>query len=220
MTKLNEELNVSSEIQPLKKLRVWLVVKHTICRYYDDVGKLLLANFLWFLASLPVITLPAATIGLSRYCEQLLTFKDPSILSIFSGGFRKFLVSGYVFFALFIVFIGVAGFGVWFYFRMATGIFMVALGALSLWMFLFLLMLSSYVLPFVVHQDVGILTAVKRAALLAGAKPLVSFILVVTQGVLILSCIFVPFLVAIMIPVFCLLMQNVATLLALGDLEA
>ncbi len=206
----------------LIELRAWPAVKNTLVRYYDDLWRLIAANLLWFTISIPIVTLPAATIGLCRYCERLLVYDDPSLATILTSGFKRFLLRAYVFALVFLLTVVATGFSVFFYVKQAEqfGFIMLALGSLAICFTLFFLMCSIYVLPFMVHQDIGLGLAIKRSALLAGAKPLVTFLLLLLDGLLVGIVVqFRALPLILFVPSLSLLKNTTALLLALGELE-
>jgi uncharacterized membrane protein YesL len=56
---------------------------------YDHIGLLILANLLWILLSLPIVTAPAATAGLFHLTAKIARREDPSLRDLI-GGFRLF----------------------------------------------------------------------------------------------------------------------------------
>ena len=208
--------------QPLLTgLRVWPVISCSFARWYDNLGKMMVASFLWFLASLPLVTIPFTTIGLCRFCERLLTHNDPSVFVVLRAGFGRFALRGLLIFALLALAVALSVFNVVFYFVWSAqqGAIMVIMGAISLWIFVFSTMMAVYVFPLVVHQDIGVVLALKRAILLAGAKPLASFVVIFFQLLLLGLGMLFPVLFAFLIPGLCLTMTNVAALLALGEFQ-
>lgn len=218
-----EKVSVSNQDNRLLvDLRFWSAVKHTFVRYYDDLWKLIAANLLWFAASLPIVTMPAATIGLCRFCERLLVYDDPSVWTVLSAGFKRFVLRAYAFALVFFLTVAMTGFSVFFYLKQASefGVVMLALGSLATCFTLFFLMVSMYVLPFMVHQDIGLTLAIKRAALVAGAKPFVTLLLLLVDGLLLWIVIqFRALPLMLFAPTLSLLKNSVAMLLALGELE-
>lgn len=218
----NDNIDTPSESNLLVRMRTWPSIKITLVRYYDEIGKFMLANMLWFALSLPIVTIPAATFGLCRFCRDLLAYKEPEVRTVFNEGFKTFLLRSYLFFGLFSVMVALSSFGLVFYLRMfeVFGPVALFLAAIIFMVLLFTFMVGFYAPALIVHQDIGILLAVKRACMLAGAKPTVTWLLLFVCFCFgILTMILPPVFLLLFTPSFCLTMMNVATLLALDELE-
>ncbi len=78
-------------LRPAFKQFFWLT--------YDHIGLLILANLLWILLSLPIVTAPAATAGLFYLASRITRRENPSLRDLLTGFrlfFRPALVIGLV----------------------------------------------------------------------------------------------------------------------------
>jgi len=65
--------------------------KRSIWSTYDHIGLLVLANLLWVVLCLPVVTAPAATAGLFHLAREVARGKSPSLRDFFVGFRTRFL---------------------------------------------------------------------------------------------------------------------------------
>ncbi len=73
--------------------------RHFFWLSYDHIGLLILANLLWILLSLPIVTAPAATAGLFHLTARITRREDASLRDLITGFrlfFRPALVIGLV----------------------------------------------------------------------------------------------------------------------------
>ena len=61
-----------------------------VLEHFRAWAAFILANLLWVFASLPLVTLPAATAGLVAVMSQWVESPRPEPFSVFFGGFRKY----------------------------------------------------------------------------------------------------------------------------------
>ena len=64
-------------------------------QFLARVGDMILANFLFIICSLPVVTIGAALTGLNKVTQEIAMDNSPSLLRSFFGAFKEKLPSGH-----------------------------------------------------------------------------------------------------------------------------
>jgi len=188
---------------------LWRIVKVSVGRFYDYLGKSVWMNLLWFFLSLTVVLFPPATAALFRCAGELVRFEEPDA-GRFLAALRRFFARAWaLFLCQALVGLGLV-LAIRIYLERMTAVLgqvAVVLGIICLWMLLYFLAILAPMWFFLVHQDVGVWTAVKRAALLFFLRPLTTFVLFVLT--LLLFGLNIPFAG---LPLACFQMSLVALL--------
>jgi uncharacterized membrane protein YesL len=141
--------------------------KRSVWTTYDHIGLLVLANLLWLLLTLPVVTAPAAAAGLFHLCREINDGREPR-LPIFFEGFRKWFTP-----ALKLgIFELVVGSVLWvntdFYshLRGAAHVPGMILSAVMIWLTVFFVLMHAHLYPLLAGGETSLRKLVKKAALL------------------------------------------------------
>lgn len=138
-------------------LALWWGIKEG----FYQLGRLIILNVTWILFSLPIITLPAATMALAHSIRIMVVDETNYSWKIFVEGFKRYLFSSWRwFFPIFllpVVFI----YNILF-FAVESYTLSVIIQAANIVMLFIWLILQTFVLPFLVEQD----QPVMRVALL------------------------------------------------------
>lgn len=136
-------------------LSPWLTYKRALTLTYRHLGKLLLANLLWVCLSIPLLTLPPATMGLyylaHRVCsnpsvELETTWKD------FFKGFKDYFLDGYKLITTLLLTGSLLTIVFAFYSRQASD-FLRALSLPTLILLLAWMLIQLYILPIYFEQE-------------------------------------------------------------------
>ena len=132
---------------------------------FYQLGRLILLNVTWVLFSLPIITLPAATLAMANAIRMMVVDETNYSWKIFLEGFKRYLFSGWRWFfpafLLPIIFI----YNILF-FAVESYAFSVIVQAGNIVLLVIWLILQTFTLPFLVEQD----HPVMRAALMKGVR--------------------------------------------------
>jgi len=157
---------------------------------YDHLGTLILANLLWLVLCLGVVTAPAATAGLFRLATRIAA-DEPATLSDFWKGFRMDFAPALKVGA----FTAAAAVAVWFNFGFYSGLSGplafagAAIAAILIWAAAFLLLMHAHLHPLVARGDRSLRSLLRKSALLTMDRP--GFTIGVTLQALVLSSLFV-----------------------------
>lgn len=192
----------------VKPLTVWNLISIGFRRYYDELGKMVLTNVYWSLIAILLLLLPGwlllalgpgvgilggvlllllvggpSVAGIYSVSMGALLYQDPSASSFFRGMVKVYrpavvlagmllLFSGACLFNLYICVVEMMperpGLGQ-------------ALAVIFFWLLTFFGMFHLYPMAFLVQQECGPWTAIKRGMLVALARPLVSFVLLLLE---------------------------------------
>lgn len=130
-------------------------------------------NLLFIIASLPLITIPAATVAMARVSRSIAADENVYLLRDFLGALKTHAIRAT---ALFVLCFSVTGAAVYTAISYASAareqlIYSVPL-AVSIVVTLFLLIVSAYAVVLLGEQKADVVNSLKRAALLALARPL------------------------------------------------
>lgn len=147
------------------------VFVRTLIAVWGDIFPLAIANLLWFVLCIPIVTAPAAFAGLYYVAHRVATGHEVRGARDFFAGFRTFFVKGSLIGLANILLALIIGANVGFYgqfesfwARLAQAIWL-ALGA-------FWLLVQVYLLPFLMHQSIpSIVWAYRNTSLLVLATP-------------------------------------------------
>ena len=203
----------------------WKTVKIFTSHCYDNIGRCIGINLLWFAVSVFSlgILLPPATAALFCYTNQLVRFQDPDVRTFFRS-MRRFLFRAWGLFLLeMIVFTGL-GWGMFIYLTQFSQVIgqtaSTILATASFWIFAYFAVIQIYAWVFLVHQDIGVFAALKRATFLFLMKPvftLLLFLLVLVLAGLNIPLRLVP--LAFIQPIATAVLLNAGVLVALDEYE-
>ncbi len=151
----------------------WKIVKVFFRQVYDDLFSLMVANLIWLLLSLPLVTMPAASLSLFEYVYVLLRKEEEPDYHILWSGVRKWFWRGLAVYGLILASVVLPLVGVFFYASLSAKIGMAGflLSALCFWTLVFSLMAQIYFVPFLIHQKLSVGKALKRAVQLTLLRP-------------------------------------------------
>ena len=150
---------------------------HSLRESFDFVMQNLfditLVTVAWVVLQIPVVTAPAATVGLFHFARQGL-LQDEALFTDFVQGMRRFFWKSWLVVLPQVLLVLVLAYDVIFFLsqdqpinRLWASIPMAILG--------FLLVVQNYVFVFFVREEGAVWTAAKRAVLLALSNPLFTF---------------------------------------------
>lgn len=172
---------------------------------YEYIGILMLSNFVWFLAAfLPILLftmLPwqhpvfflfgvlgtvvlfgPATAGIHTVIYRLVQ-REEATLTHFRAGFVRFFGRSFLLALVMGVILGILIVDLWFslnspstWFRLLSGIWV--------YFIIFWGIMAQFVFPFLVQQDIGVITILKRSSLLAMDNILVSVVITLVNTVI------------------------------------
>ena len=143
--------------------------------FYDELGRNLAVNFLWAAACLfplPILGIPAATCALCWYARELALFHDPPLRVFWRGYIRFFwraLAVGWGMILLGIPILYSAGF--YLLKSREFGFWTLLPAGICMWFVALYLLAWLYLFPFLVHQEKGFFTTVKRSCLAVLIRP-------------------------------------------------
>lgn len=138
-------------------LALWWGIKEG----FYQLGRLIILNVTWILFSLPIITLPAATMALAHSIRIMVVDETNYSWKIFVEGFKRYLFSSWRWFFPTILLPVVFVYNILF-FAVESYTLSVIIQAANIVMLFIWLILQTFVLPFLVEQD----QPVMRVALL------------------------------------------------------
>lgn len=197
----------------------WRILKTFIVEIYDEMFKLVVANLFWVLLCIPVITIPAASLAMYEFVHRILMRDDPEYGFIWKS-FLKWFWRSFPIAAILILSIVIPLIGMYFYMGLSAqyGAVGYLLFALSFWLFVFILLCQIYFVPLLVHQNIPILKAIKRSALLVMLQPLASIVVLLILAILWAALIFPPYGLFLFASAVTMLKSS-ALLIGLGDYE-
>lgn len=171
----------------------WTIVTLSARLFYRRLGLFLLANLLWLLTSLPLVTMPAAAGGLFYLVSRVIADErdlDPDEASIndFWVGFRRYWgqcsLLGFLDLAIF----WLLSFTAYFYWQSAVESLSWLVGPLLILLLTFISM-QLYLFPLrIVYPNEGVGSILRRAFLWVLAKPMDSILLVTWLLILTVVC--------------------------------
>jgi uncharacterized membrane protein YesL len=129
-------------------LALWWGIKEG----FYQLGKLIVLNVTWVLFSLPVITLPAATLAMAHSVRIMVVDETNYSWKIFLEGFKRYLFSSWRWFLPTILLPLVFIYNILF-FAVESYTLSVIIQAANIVMLFIWLILQTFVLPFLVEQD-------------------------------------------------------------------
>ncbi len=154
-------------------MRYFHLLRETFEFVMQNLFEITLVTIAWLLLQLPVITAPAATVGVFYFARQAL-LRDEAQFRDFSLGVRTFFWRSWLVVLPALLLVAVAAYDIAFFvaqdepmIRLAASIPMAVLG--------FLLIVQNYALVFFVRERGALWMSITRAALLALSDPLFTF---------------------------------------------
>jgi uncharacterized membrane protein YesL len=186
------------------------VIKNWFWDSYDNLGRLIFYNLLWFVLSLPIVTLPAATAALFYVTNQMVTQKGLEVKDFFRAFKRYFFKSLLLFLIVVAVsFILYQDFRFFITDRMGKN-WLSFLGAgISFWMIVFWFLMQIYLIPFFVSRNSSVFQTLKYSALLVLVNPLRTFfVLLFILVIIVLSVISAAGVVFLMMGLTSIMQHN------------
>ena len=199
----------------------WKAIKVFFRETYDEMFTLIVANLVWFLLCLGVVTIPPATLALYEFVHELACRRDPEYAMLWRG-IRKWFRRSYLAAVVVVLSVAVPLVGVLFYLQWSAsiGVFGYLLAALCFWCLVFCLLCQLYFLPLLVHQEISVAGAMKRSALLVLLRPWPSLAALGVMVLLWIGLVVPPFLFLPALYASCAAMlKTVALLVGLEEYE-
>lgn len=140
-------------------LALWWGIKEG----FYQLGRLIVLNVTWFIFSIPVITLPAATLALVHSIRIMVVDETNYSWKIFLEGFKRYLFSSWRWFLPAILLPAIFIYNILF-FAVESYTLSVIIQAANIVLLVIWLVLQTFTLPFLVEQE----KPVMRAAFLNG----------------------------------------------------
>jgi len=197
---------------------------------YEHIGKVMLTNLVWFgigfapmliFSYIPFfqtdvffllsilatfITMGGATGAVHYRMNLVLQGEDTTLKDVWEG-LKRYWLRSTILLVLGIFGIVLLIFNIWFSQNYPFTLFLV-LSGIWIWGMIFWIALHQYVFPFLVNQNIGVLKALKRGALIVLDNPLPSVILLVLSAIVVaLSLVFAAPLL-IFVASFLAIVQN------------
>ncbi|NMB11789.1 MAG: DUF624 domain-containing protein [Firmicutes bacterium] len=214
----------------------WLIFRKGIRHSYDYLGMVLATSALWFFVGfLPILVVTAfsqyiqnpivvgiaivltpvtfgpATAAVHAMITRILDREDVAVREFF-GHFRRFFGRGLGLILLNVLILAILGSDFVFTINNPNKIIRM-LSGIWIYFFIFWALMSNYIFPFLVNQDIGVFLTMKRAALLALDNIVVTiFLTIAVVIVMVLS-------VVLAAPVLLLMMGIIAFLQNVGYRE-
>ncbi len=191
------------------------VVGASLRDLYDEMLVLVLVNLLWFILSLPVITLPPALMGMI-YVTNRVARGESIRAGMFLDGFRRYFLAGWLFALTNLVAGGFIVFSIQFYGRFeGTLTSMVRL----LWLYILVawILVQLYALPLLVEQkEPRVSLALRNGTLLVARNPVFAILLALVVALEVSLCVALAVPVALLVAAMVGLLLNRAVLALLG----
>jgi uncharacterized membrane protein YesL len=173
----------------LSMTNAWLVFRAALILTFQRIGLLLVTNILWWLLSLPLITLPPATAGLFYVVRRLtdINESEQTTWRHFFEGFKYYWLRSWQLMAINLAIVAVIMISFLFYFnREQTALRLIAVPVF--YIMLLWLGMQLYLFPLLITQEVKQLRLMFRNALVLVAG---NVIFTVVLGLLLLSVVLV-----------------------------
>lgn len=176
-----------------------------------QLGRLILINITWALFSLPIITLPAATLAMANTIHLMVVDEANYSWKVFPQGIKRYLFSAWRWFIPSILLPAIFMYNILF-FAVESYTLSVIIQAANIVLLVIWLFLQTFTLPFLVEQD----QPVMRVALLNGVrllykKPglyvyvtLVVWVFLISTAALITPIFFISLSLSLFVGTYCL----------------
>jgi len=145
------------------------------------------AGLLWFISSLPIITIGAATVSLYSYCFNVLDGNEGYVVRTFFSTFKRVFLQATMVFLLIAVCLAFLIFDAWFFLQQFPMLFFVAISLMLL-----VLVGSVHVFPLLSRKQQSLKTLIISSSILGFKHLPVSITVLVISGLYILSLYYVP----------------------------
>ncbi len=159
-----DRVRAADILRPTFKRFVW----HT----YDNLWLLVVANLLWLLLCLPVVTAPAATAGLFNLARKIAD-GGPATLRDFFDGFRGHFLPAIKVGTFTLALASLVWINIDFYSHLQgwATIPGMLLAAVMVWASAFLLLMHAHIHPLIAHGECSLRTVLRKSALLTLDNP-------------------------------------------------
>jgi uncharacterized membrane protein YesL len=154
-------------------VRLFHLLREAFRFVMENLYHITLTTVAWLLLQVPIVTAPAATVGVYYFARQAL-LQDDAQFGDFVQGLKEYFWRSWLIVVPELLLVLLLAYDVWFFLaqdeptnRLWASIPMAVLG--------FILILQNYVFVFFVREQGALWTSVKRATLLALTNPLYTF---------------------------------------------
>ena len=156
-------------------MRLFHLLRETFQFVMQNLYEITLTTLAWLLLQLPVITGPAATVGVYYFARHAL-LQDDAQFRDFAQGFKQYFWRSWLIVVPELLLILLLTYDVMFFLSQEEPINRLW-ASIPMAVFSFLLVLQNYVFVFFVREHGRLWTSLKRATLLALTNPLYTFVL-------------------------------------------
>jgi uncharacterized membrane protein YesL len=150
----------------------FLAPRSSLFDYLHTASRFMVANLLWVIFSLPLVTMPAATAGLFVVMMEMVRGRSPEPLAEFWGGLRRYWFKSTVLGLLNLFIATLIGLNLLIFGRMEMGQLPAVLSAgATILAFVLLLMVNFYAWPLLVVLDLPLRGLLEKSFKLALAHP-------------------------------------------------
>jgi uncharacterized membrane protein YesL len=141
--------------------------KHALWNTYDHLGLLVVANLVWLVLCVPVVTAPPATAGLFYLVRKLSLDEDAGLRDVFDG-FRIHLAPSLKLGGLDLLALALLWVNIDFYSHLRGGANIpgLLLAAVLVWAGTFYLLMHAHLLPLMMGGETSLVQLLRKAALL------------------------------------------------------
>ncbi|WP_320121028.1 YesL family protein [uncultured Sphaerochaeta sp.] len=145
------------------------------------------AGLLWFLASLPIITIGAATVSLYSYCFNVLEGNEGYVVRTFFSTFKRVFLQATIVFLIIAAGLAFLVFDAWFFLQQIPMLFFVAISLMLL-----VLVGTVHVFPLLSRKQHSLKTLIISSCILGFRHLPVSITILVIAGLHTLSVYYAP----------------------------
>lgn len=156
-------------------MQLFHLVRETFVFVMANLFDITLVTVAWLLLQLPIITAPAATVGLFYFARQAL-LQDEAQFKDFIRGMRRFFWKSWLVVLPLVLLVLVLAYDIVFFLAQDQSINRLW-ASIPMAVFSFLLVMQNYVFVFFVREDGALRASLKRAFLLAISNPVFTFVL-------------------------------------------
>mgnify|MGYP001352780487 CR=1 FL=1 len=156
---------------------LWWGIKES----FFQIGRLIILNVSWVVFSLPLITLPAATLGMAYAIRVMVVDENNYSWKVFWQGFKRYWISSWRWFLPVIILPAIFIYNILFFavesYALSVSIQAANIVLLAIWFFL-----QTFTLPFLVEEEKPIMrTALVNGIYLLYRKPGLYFLVTIFQ---------------------------------------
>jgi uncharacterized membrane protein YesL len=165
----------ASKLKQEVTMQLFHLVRETFVFVMANLFDITLVSVAWLLLQLPVLTAPAATVGLFYFARQAL-LQDEAQFKDLIRGMRRFFWKSWLVVLPLVLFVLVLAYDIVFFLAQDQPINRLW-ASIPMAVFSFLLVIQNYVFVFFVREDGALWASIKRAFLLAISNPIFTFVL-------------------------------------------